>query len=116
MIVVRSMLGVGTGLLLTGSVFALLYGYLVRYFAVAYQTVEAGLARITPAMDASARSLGSTPFDTFIRVPLADTATVGAGRVPARFRRCDEGVTGNIGAAAIQFRHACGDYLSNGKR
>lgn len=68
--VVRSTLGVGTGLLLTGSVFALLYGYLVRYFAVAYQTVEAGLARITPAMDASARSLGSTPFDTFIRVHL----------------------------------------------
>ena len=26
--------------------------------------------RITPAMDASARSLGSTPFDTFIRVHL----------------------------------------------
>ena len=59
--VMRSALGVGTGLLLTGSVVALLYGYLVRYFAVAYQTVEAGLARITPAMDASARSLGSTP-------------------------------------------------------
>jgi len=68
--VMRSMLGVGTGLLLTGSVVALLYGYLVRYFAVAYQTVEAGLARITPAMDASARSLGSTPADTFMRVHL----------------------------------------------
>ena len=59
-----------TGLLLTGSVFALLYGYLVRYFAVAYQSVEAGLARITPTMDASARSLGSSPFDTFVRVHL----------------------------------------------
>ena len=59
-----------TGVSFTGSLFALLYGYLVRYFAVAYQSVEAGLARITPAMDASARSLGSTPFDTFIRVHL----------------------------------------------
>ena len=66
----KSLIGVGTGLLLTGSVFALLYGYLVRYFAVAYQSVEAGLARITPAMDASARSLGSTTFDTFVRVHL----------------------------------------------
>ena len=37
------MVGWGPGLLLTGSVFALLYGYLVRYFAVAYQSVEAGL-------------------------------------------------------------------------
>lgn len=68
--VMQAALGVGTGLLLTGSVIALLYGYLVRYFAVAYQAVEAGLARITPAMDASARSLGSTPFDTFVRVHL----------------------------------------------
>jgi iron(III) transport system permease protein len=67
---VRSALGVGPGLLLTGSVIALLYGYLVRYFAVAYQPIDAGLGRITPAMDASARSLGSTPFDTFARVHL----------------------------------------------
>jgi iron(III) transport system permease protein len=66
----KSLVGVGTGLLLTGSVFALLYGYLVRYFAVAYQSVEAGLARITPSMDASARSLGSSPFDAFLRVHL----------------------------------------------
>jgi iron(III) transport system permease protein len=67
---VQALIGVGPGLLLTGSVFALLYGYLVRYFAVGYQSVEAGLARITPAMDASARSLGSSPFDTFVRVHL----------------------------------------------
>ena len=68
--ILKSAVGWGTGLLLTGSVFALLYGYLVRYFAVAYQSVEAGLARITPAMDASARSLGSPPLDTFARVHL----------------------------------------------
>ncbi len=66
----RSLIGSGTGLLLTGSVFALLYGYLVRYFAVAYQPVEAGLARITPAMDASARSLGASPAEVFRRVHL----------------------------------------------
>ena len=66
----KSLAGIGTGLLLTGSVFALLYGYLVRYFAVAYQSIEAGLARITPAMDASARSLGSSTYDTFVRVHL----------------------------------------------
>jgi iron(III) transport system permease protein len=65
-----ALFGAGPGLLLTGSVFALLYGYLVRYFAVGYQSVEAGLARITPAMDASARSLGSSALDTFARVHL----------------------------------------------
>jgi iron(III) transport system permease protein len=56
--------------LLFGTLAALLYAYLVRYFAVAYQPVEAGLARITPSMDASARSLGSAPLDVFLRVHL----------------------------------------------
>jgi len=62
--------GIGTGLLFTGSVAALLYAYLVRYFAVAFQPIEAGLARITPAMDASARSLGASPREVFCRVHL----------------------------------------------
>jgi iron(III) transport system permease protein len=66
----KSAFGAGTGLLLTGTLAALLYAYLVRYFAVAYQPVEAGLARITPSMDASARSLGSAPLDVFLRVHL----------------------------------------------
>lgn len=77
----RASFGVGTGLLLTGSLVALLYAYLVRYFAVAYQPVEAGLARITPAMDASARSLGSPPLDVFRRVhlPLLAPSVLAAG-------------------------------------
>jgi iron(III) transport system permease protein len=62
--------GIGTGLLLTGSVTALLYAYVVRYFAVGFQPIEAGLARITPAMDASARSLGASPREVFARVHL----------------------------------------------
>ena len=66
----KSLFGVGTGLLLTGTLVALLYAYLVRYFAVAYQPVEAGLARITPTMDASARSLGAGPAEVFRRVHL----------------------------------------------
>jgi len=66
----KARFGFGTGLLLTGSVAALLYAYVVRYFAVAFQPIEAGLARITPAMDASARSLGAAPAEVFARVHL----------------------------------------------
>jgi len=66
----RQAFGISTGLLVTGTVAALLYAYLVRYFAVGYQPVDAGLARITPAMDASARSLGATPIEVFRRVHL----------------------------------------------
>lgn len=46
------------GLLLTGGLAALVYGYLVRFLGVAVQTVETGLARITTTMDEAARSLG----------------------------------------------------------
>lgn len=48
----------GIALLLNGSVAALIYAYLVRFLAVSYQSVQAGLSKITPSMDASARSLG----------------------------------------------------------
>lgn len=48
----------GWTFLLTGSVAALIYAYLVRFLAVSYQSVQAGLVKITPSMDASARVLG----------------------------------------------------------
>lgn len=60
--------GVRTGLILTGSVTALIYAYLVRFLAVAFQTVEAGLTRVTPSMDDAARSLGLAPAATLVRV------------------------------------------------
>lgn len=60
--------GVKTGLLLTGSITALIYAYLVRFLAVAFQTVEAGLTRVTPSMDDAARSLGLSPVRTLAQV------------------------------------------------
>lgn len=50
--------GVKTGLLLTGTVLALVYAYVVRFLALALSNAEAGLARITPSMDEAARGLG----------------------------------------------------------
>jgi iron(III) transport system permease protein len=57
----RRQFDVSTGLLLSGTLFALVFAYVVRYLSVALQSVEAGLARIRPSIDESARSLGSTP-------------------------------------------------------
>jgi iron(III) transport system permease protein len=57
-----------TGLLLTGTIAALVFAYLVRLLAVALQTAEAGLGRITPSMADAARSLGATPGQTLRRV------------------------------------------------
>jgi iron(III) transport system permease protein len=65
---IEAAFGVKLGLLLTGSVAALVYAYLVRLLAVALQTTDAGLARITPNMEAAARSLGATPGTALARV------------------------------------------------
>ena len=40
----------------------------MRFLAVALQSVEAGLAKITPSMDDAARSLGTAPFGILTRV------------------------------------------------
>jgi iron(III) transport system permease protein len=60
--------GAPAKLLLSGTVLALLYAYLVRFLAVALQSVEAGLARIRRSMDDAARSLGAGPATTLARV------------------------------------------------
>jgi iron(III) transport system permease protein len=60
--------GVKTGLLLTGSMTGLIYAYLVRFLAVGFQTVEAGLNRVTTSMDDAARSLGLSPARTLAQV------------------------------------------------
>jgi iron(III) transport system permease protein len=65
---VRALTGTSPGLLLTGSIAALIYAYLVRFFAVALHSVEAGLTKITPSMDSAARSLGLGPSGTLSRV------------------------------------------------
>ena len=64
----RDTFGVSTGLLLSGTIATVTFGYLVRFLALALGTVEAGLAKVTPAMDGAARSLGHGPLGTLRRV------------------------------------------------
>ena len=66
----RAHFGIMAGLLLTGSIAALVYAYVVRFLGVALQTVSAGLAKITPAMDDASRSLGVGAGATLARVHL----------------------------------------------
>lgn len=76
-----STFGHSTGLLFTGGIAALVYAYLVRFFSVALQTVDAGLTRITPSMEAAARSLGCSPGGVLARVhaPLLTGSLLTAG-------------------------------------
>ncbi|MCC7272328.1 MAG: iron ABC transporter permease [Alphaproteobacteria bacterium] len=64
----RRSFGVSSGLLFSGTAFALLMAYLVRFLAVAFNTAEASLAKVTPHIDQAARVLGQGPRGTLWRV------------------------------------------------
>ncbi len=68
--IMRSTFGFSSGLLLSGSAFALIFAYTVRFLAVSAGSVESALQKITPSMDMASRSLGHTPGQTLIHVHL----------------------------------------------
>jgi iron(III) transport system permease protein len=66
----RANFGISTGLLLTGSLTALVAAYVIRFIAIAFGTLEAGLTRISTNLDSASRSLGQTALGTLWRVHL----------------------------------------------
>ena len=68
--VLRATLGISSGLLLSGSLFAITLAYVIRFLAVALAQVEAGLERVSPNLDAAARTLGESALSTLWRVHL----------------------------------------------
>jgi iron(III) transport system permease protein len=60
----------GATALVTGTLFGLLYAYLVRFSAVALQSVEAGYARVPPSIDETARMLGGGELRVFVQLHL----------------------------------------------
>ncbi|NBC26882.1 MAG: ABC transporter permease subunit [Bacteroidetes bacterium] len=56
----REYAGFSTGLILSGTIVALIFAYVVRFLAVAFNTVEASLGKITQNMDEAARGMGFT--------------------------------------------------------
>ncbi len=68
----RAQFNFSTGLLLSGTLFALIFAYLVRFLAVSVGSVESSLGKIKPSMDDAARSMGFRPLQvlTQIHIPL----------------------------------------------
>jgi|DewCreStandDraft_4_1066084.scaffolds.fasta_scaffold00025_19 iron(III) transport system permease protein len=66
----RELLGRGLPWVLTGSIAGVLYGYLVRFYAVAYNSLDAGMAKVSPALLDVARVLGDRPLRAARRVHL----------------------------------------------
>ena len=77
----RDIFGVSTGLLISGTIAAVIYGYMARFLALSYGTMEASLAKITPNMDGAARTLGHGPLSTLKRIhfPLMRGSLLTAG-------------------------------------
>jgi len=67
---VEAMTGWDPGLTLTGSAFALILAYFVRFFAIAQGAGDAALGRISPSLPMAARSLGQSATGTLRRVHL----------------------------------------------
>jgi iron(III) transport system permease protein len=66
----RANMNISSGLLLSGTLVALIIAYLVRFLAVAINSVDSGLNSIAPNMDQAARSLGLSPLAVLRQVHL----------------------------------------------
>jgi iron(III) transport system permease protein len=66
----RATFGISTGLLLSGTLGALVFAYLVRFLAVAANALDSGFGKISPRYDDVARTLGSSPMGVVAHVHL----------------------------------------------
>ena len=73
--------GLSPGLIFSGTVFALLFAYAVRFLAISYGAVDGGLTRITGHMDDAARTLGAgaTGVVRRIHAPMLRPSIAAAG-------------------------------------
>jgi iron(III) transport system permease protein len=76
-----ALFGISTGLLIVGSGAALVLAYVLRFLAVSVGGIDSGLSKISPSLDAAARSLGSRQIEVVRRIhaPLLAPAVAAAG-------------------------------------
>lgn len=77
----RSAFGISTGLLLSGSAFAIVLAYTIRFLAVSHGAIEAGLGKVSPNLGMIARTLGRSAGGALreVHLPLIRPALVAAG-------------------------------------
>ena len=76
----RNSFGVSTGLMLSGTIAAVIFAYAIRFLAISFGSLESGLEKVTPNLSFAARTLGRTPLRTVIDVhfPILRPALVSA--------------------------------------
>ena len=63
----RNQFGFSTGLLLSGSGFAIVFAYVVRFLVLGLGQIDNSLAKVSPSMDMAARTLGNRPFMVLVK-------------------------------------------------
>jgi iron(III) transport system permease protein len=66
----RDSFNYSSGLILSGTAFAIIFSYSVRFLAVSSGSVESSLSKVTPNMDMASRSLGHSYLSTLFKVHL----------------------------------------------
>ncbi len=76
----RNQFDYATGLILSGTLAALIFSYLVRFLAVSLGAVESSLGKIKPSMDEAAHSMGYGPLQVLskIHIPIMRTSLLTA--------------------------------------
>ena len=79
----RTNFGIETGLLLSGTSFAIIFTYVIRFLAVSIGSVESSLGKIPNAMDMAARTLGHGAWQTLRRfhLPLIKSGALSAALI-----------------------------------
>ncbi|WP_090210412.1 ABC transporter permease [Yoonia litorea] len=79
----RANFDISTGLLFTGSIWLLIFAYLIRFLAAAIGAYEGGIASVGTNMDAAARTLGQDMPGMVRRIhlPLLRTSLLTAGLI-----------------------------------
>jgi len=72
----RSTFGISTGLLLSGTGFALILAYTVRFLAISLGTIDAGFKKTSMNLDAASRTMGVGVSQTLFRIHLPILAPV----------------------------------------
>jgi len=68
----QTQFGVNSGLIFTGTIFALVFAHTARFLSLGLQSVGASLSKINQSMDEAASLLGQSPLSTLrkIHIPL----------------------------------------------
>jgi iron(III) transport system permease protein len=76
----KTLFGSMPGLILSGSMVALVFAYVTRFLVIATGTINSGFMKISPHLDQVARTLGRGPFAVFreIHLPLLRPALITA--------------------------------------